>query len=81
MVSSKKKTGAFTVDLERPVQLYDLIEKLLDGGTGLSTTLVNTEKGPFLVYRFHERTFIGMHELLEHLKSIGILNGGALEAT
>ena len=81
MVSPKKKIVAFTVDLERPLRSTELIEKLLDGTPGLTTTLVNSEKGPLMVYRFQERTFVTMHELLEHFKSNGILNGEALEAT
>ncbi len=41
---------------------------------------VTTETGPLLAFRFRERTFGYLAELLEHLKTVGFPDGEALEA-
>jgi len=42
--------------------------------------VVTTETGPLLAFRFRERTFGYLAELLEHLKTVGFPDGEALEA-
>ena len=81
MSSSKKRTVVVSIDLARPIRSHELVERLLDGTPSLATTVVKTEKGPLLVYRYRERTFVYLHDLIDHLKSTGILDGEALEAT
>jgi len=81
MVAAKRKQVVFAVDLERPVRSEELIDGLANNATDISTVIVKTNKGPMLAFKFHERTFCYLSELIEYLKTVGLPDGAALEAT
>jgi len=81
MFSAKRRDVVLAVDLERPVRSEELLERLLNTLPGVSAVVVTTETGPLLAFRFRDRTFGYLAELIEHLKTVGFPEAETFEAT